>query len=64
MEIDHTVSLSDVQFLLIAFEGHTFPRLSDITLPDGRPGIGWDPSNWADAKVVLENEPELWLGDM
>ena len=43
LEIDHTVSLSDVQFLLIAFEGHTFPRLSDITLPDGRPGIGWEP---------------------
>ena len=42
VDINHTINLSDVQFLLIAFEGLTFPELMDITLPDGRPGIGWE----------------------
>ena len=43
VEIDHTVSLSDVQFLILAFEGATYPELADIVLMDGRPGIGWEP---------------------
>jgi alpha-galactosidase len=27
-------------------------------------GIGWDQSDWADAKVTLADGKELWLGDM
>jgi len=35
-----------------------------LEIGDAGDGIGWDQSNWADAKVVLENGTELWLGDM
>ncbi len=43
--------------------------LKDVTsfimeIGDAGDGIGWDQSNWADAKVVLENGTQLWLGDM
>ena len=35
-----------------------------MQIGDAGDGIGWDQSNWADAKVVLENGTQLWLGDM
>jgi len=35
-----------------------------MEIGDAGDGIGWDQSNWADAKVVLENGTQLWLGDM
>ncbi len=35
-----------------------------LDISDAGDGIGWDQSDWADAKVILENGRELWLGDM
>ena len=35
-----------------------------IEVNDGGDGIAWDQSDWADAKVTLEDGRELWLGDM
>ncbi len=35
-----------------------------LEIGDAGDGIGWDQSNWADAKAVLEDGTELWLGDM
>lgn len=35
-----------------------------LDIGDAGDGIGWDQSNWADAKVVLGNGQTLWLGDM
>ncbi|MFA6291107.1 MAG: alpha-galactosidase [Victivallales bacterium] len=31
---------------------------------DAGDGIGWDQSDWVEAKVVLANGRELWLGDL
>ena len=31
---------------------------------DAGDGIGWDQSNWAEAKVVLADGKELWVGDL
>ena len=31
---------------------------------DAGDGIGWDQSDWADAKVVLADGKELWIGDL
>lgn len=35
-----------------------------LAIGDGGDGIGWDQSDWADARVILEDGSELWLGDM
>jgi alpha-galactosidase len=35
-----------------------------LEVGDARDGIGWDQSDWADAKVTLANGRELWLGEM
>ncbi len=35
-----------------------------LEIGDAGDGIGWDQSDWADAKVVLRDGGELWLGDM
>lgn len=35
-----------------------------LEIGDAGDGIGWDQSDWADAKVVLADGKELWLGDM
>ena len=35
-----------------------------LEVGDAGDGIGWDQSDWADARVTLENGQELWLGDM
>ncbi len=35
-----------------------------LAVGDAGDGIGWDQSDWADAKVILEDGSELWLGDM
>jgi len=35
-----------------------------IAVNDGGDGIAWDQSDWADAKVTLNDGRELWLGDM
>lgn len=35
-----------------------------LEIGDAGDGIGWDQSDWADARVVLEDGTELWLGDM
>jgi len=53
---------------------HTPPRTIDIPLEgatsftleigDAGDGIGWDQSNWADARVILDDGQELWLGEM
>jgi hypothetical protein len=53
---------------------HTPPQPVDVDLQgattfvldigDAGDGIGWDQSNWADAKVTLDDGGDLWLGDM
>lgn len=35
-----------------------------MEIGDSGDGIGWDQSDWADAKVTLADGRELWLGDM
>lgn len=35
-----------------------------LEVGDAGDGIGWDQSDWADAKVTLADGWELWLGDM
>ena len=35
-----------------------------LDIGDAGDGIGWDQSNWADARVALDDGQELWLGDM
>jgi len=35
-----------------------------LEVGDAGDGIGWDQSNWGDAKVELADGRELWLGDM
>jgi len=35
-----------------------------LEIGDAGDGIGWDQSNWADAKVTLADGSVLWLGDM
>jgi alpha-galactosidase len=35
-----------------------------LEIGDAGDGIGWDQSDWADAKVTLADGRELWLGDM
>ncbi|MBN2138521.1 MAG: NPCBM/NEW2 domain-containing protein [Sedimentisphaerales bacterium] len=35
-----------------------------LEIGDAGDGIGWDQSNWADAKAVLADGRQLWLGDM
>jgi alpha-galactosidase len=35
-----------------------------LEISDGGDGISCDQSDWADAKVVLENGKELWLGEL
>ena len=35
-----------------------------LEVGDAGDGIGWDQSDWADAKVTLADGRELWLGDM
>ena len=35
-----------------------------LEVGDAGDGIGWDQSDWADAKVTLADGKELWLGDM
>ena len=35
-----------------------------LEIGDAGDGIGWDQSDWADAKVTLADGKELWLGDM
>ena len=35
-----------------------------LEIGDAGDGISWDQANWADAKVVLADGRELWLGDM
>jgi alpha-galactosidase len=35
-----------------------------LEIGDAGDGIGWDQSDWADAKVTLADSRELWLGDM
>jgi alpha-galactosidase len=35
-----------------------------LEIGDAGDGIGWDQSDWADAKATLADGKELWLGDM
>ena len=35
-----------------------------LEVGDADDGIGWDQSDWADAKATLADGKELWLGDM
>lgn len=35
-----------------------------LDIGDAGDGIGWDQSNWADARVLLDDGRELWLGEM
>jgi alpha-galactosidase len=35
-----------------------------LEIGDAGDGIGWDQSDWCDAKVTLADGRELWLGDM
>ncbi|MBN1817919.1 MAG: NPCBM/NEW2 domain-containing protein, partial [Sedimentisphaerales bacterium] len=35
-----------------------------LEINDAGDGIGWDQSDWADARVLLEEGTQLWLGDM
>ena len=35
-----------------------------LEIGDAGDGIGWDQSDWADAKATLQDGTELWLGDM
>jgi alpha-galactosidase len=35
-----------------------------LEIGDAGDGIGWDQSDWCDAKVTLADGKELWLGDM
>ena len=35
-----------------------------LEIGDAGDGIGWDQSDWADAKATLADGQELWLGDM
>jgi alpha-galactosidase len=35
-----------------------------LEVGDAGDGIGWDQSDWAEAKVTLADGSELWLGDM
>jgi alpha-galactosidase len=35
-----------------------------LDIGDAGDGIGWDQSDWADAKVVLADGKELWIGDL
>ncbi|MDQ2732696.1 MAG: NPCBM/NEW2 domain-containing protein, partial [Armatimonadota bacterium] len=35
-----------------------------LEVGDAGDGIGWDQSDWADAKATLSDGTELWLGDM
>jgi len=35
-----------------------------LEVGDAGDGIGWDQSDWADAKVTLADGRELWVGDM
>jgi len=35
-----------------------------LDVGDAGDGIGWDQSDWADAKVVLADGRELWVGDL
>ncbi len=35
-----------------------------LEIGDAGDGIGWDQSNWADARVFLDDGRELWLGEM
>lgn len=35
-----------------------------LEIGDAGDGIGWDQSDWADAKVTLADGSELWLGEM
>jgi alpha-galactosidase len=35
-----------------------------LEIGDAGDGIGWDQSDWADAKATLADGRELWLGDM
>ena len=35
-----------------------------LEVGDAGDGIGWDQSDWCDAKVTLADGKELWLGDM
>src|SRR5208337_2199302 len=35
-----------------------------LEVGDAGDGIGWDQSDWADAKVTLADGKELWLGEM
>ena len=39
-------------------------RSFTLDIGDAGDGIGWDQSDWADAKAVLADGRELWLGDM
>ncbi len=39
-------------------------ELFTLEIGDAGDGIGWDQSDWADAKVTLADGRELWLGDM
>src|SRR5262249_33402133 len=34
-----------------------------LEIGDAEDGIGWDQSDWAEAKVTLANGQELWLGE-
>lgn len=35
-----------------------------LAVGDGGDGISCDQANWADARVILENASEVWLGDL
>jgi len=39
-------------------------RTFTLEITDAGDGIGWDQSDWADAKVTLADGKEVWLGDM
>jgi hypothetical protein len=49
MEITHTVNFGDIGLVIKAFEGQTYPDLTDICSPTLRPLIGHEPCDCAGA---------------
>jgi hypothetical protein len=43
LEINHVINFADIDFCVRAFSGDTYPALTDISNPSGRPLIGWEP---------------------
>jgi hypothetical protein len=35
-----------------------------LEVSDGGDGIGWDWADWAEAKAILADGKEAWLGDL